>query len=181
MLKYDNNKSENNSKNYIEIEKKIQNNINVFSEKINLQIIKFNEIITELDLNKSLVHELYINYSNAKLNKDSRISKEYIYKDNHAFVNFFKGIANVGIFIRNQWNEKQKIENNLNDYFSEIKVLVENIQEEYNSEIDLIKSEILNKIDNNLRNNNNKFEEIKNQRYEYYKIKAKYLKIIEPI
>ena len=141
---------------------------NVFSEKINQQIIKFNEIITELDLNVNLVHELYINYSKAKLNKDSRISKYYIYEDNQVFINFLKGIINIGIYINNQRNEKQKIEKNLNDYFSEIKVLVENIHEEYNSEIDLIKSEILNKIDNN----NNKFEEIKNQRQEYYKIKA---------
>ena len=132
-------------------------------------------------MNKSLVHYIYINYSKAELNKDSRIGKYYTYEDNQGFINFFKGIANVGIFIINQRNEKQKIENNLNDYFSEIKVLVENIQEEYNSEIDLIKSEILNKIDNNLRNNNNKFEEIKNQRQEYYKIKAEYLKFIESI
>ena len=181
LLKYDNNKSENKLENYYKIEIEIQNNINVFSKKINQQIIKFNEIITELDLNVNLVHELYINYSKAKLNKDSRISKYCIYEDNKVFINFLKGIINIGIYINNQRNEKQKIENNLNDYFSEIKVLVENIQEEYNSEIDLIKSEILNKIDNNLRNNNNKFEEIKNQRQEYYKIKAEYLKFIESI
>ena len=138
--------------------------------------LNLKNFIEELDLNKSLVHTLYTKYSKAK-----RINKKYIYGDNKRFVNFYKGIANVGISIRNQWNEKHKIEKNFNDYFSDIKILIENIQEEYNSEIELIKIEILNKIDNDLRNNINKFEEIKNQREEYNKINIVYLKIIIPI
>lgn len=180
FLKYKYNTSENNSKNYIEIEKKIQNNINDFSEKINQQIIKFNEIIKELDLNNSLIKELNINYSEAKLNKDSRIKEEYIYGD-QSFLNFFKGIANVGISIKNWWSEKQKIENNFNDYFSDISNLINNFQETYNSLIKSIKNSIIKKIDGDLRNNNNNFEGIKNHREEYKIIKAEYLKILELI
>ena len=181
--KYDNDTTENNYKNYIEIEKKIQNNINDFSEKINQQIIKFNDIIKELDLNNinnSLIKELNINYSKAKLNKDSRIKEEYIYGD-QSFLNFFKGIANVGISIKNWWSEKQKIENNFNDYFSYISNLINNFQETYNSLIKSIKDSIIKKIDDDLRNNNNNFEGIKNHREEYKIIKAEYLKILELI
>ena len=179
--KYNNDKNENNSKNYIKIENKIQNNINDFSEKINQQIIKFNKIIKELDLNNNIVKEININYSEVKLNKDSRIKQNYIYEDNNGFINFFKGIANVGISIKNWWNEKQKIENNFNDYFSNISDLINNFQETYNSQIKSIKNSIVNKIDDDLRNNNNNFEGIKNHREEYKVIKAEYIKILELI
>lgn len=154
--------------------------INDFSKKINQQIIKFNEIIKELDLNNSLIKELNINYSEAKLNKDSRIKEEIINED-QSFFNFFNDITNVFISIQNWWNEKQKIENNFNDYFSDISNLINNFQETYISQIKSIKNSILKKIDDDLRNNNNNFEGIKNHREEYKIIRAEYLKILELI
>jgi len=178
--KYDNN-SEKISEFYIEFEMKIQKNINDFSEKINQQIIKFNEKATKLNLKNSLVKELNINYSEKKLNKDSRISQNYILEDDDNVLNLFKGIANIGINIRNWWSKKKKIENNIDEYFSDISDLINNFQETYNSEIKSIKNTLLKIINDNLRNNNNNFEGIKNHREEYEKIKAEYLKILESI
>ena len=178
---YAQNHSENNSKNYKEIEDKIQNNIDNFSKKINQQIIKFNKIVKELNLKNSLVKELYINYSEKKINQNSKVFQEYIYEDDESLVNFFKIIANQGINIRNWWCEKKKIENNLNDYFSDISDLINNFEKTYNSEISEIKNSLFNKLDYDIRNNNNKFEGIKNHREEYEKIKKEYLNIIESI
>ena len=77
--------------------------------------------------------------------------------------------------------KKKKIENNLNDYFSDISDLINKFEKTYNSEISEIKNSLFNKLDYDIRNNNNKFEGIKNHREEYEKIKKEYLNIIESI
>ena len=81
-------------------------------------------------------------------------------------------------YIHNKRKEKQKIEENFNEYINEINGLIQNCEDTYISEIESINSLILKKINDNLSANNSEFEGIKKNRAEYDEIKNKYYNII---
>ena len=81
-------------------------------------------------------------------------------------------------YIHNKRKEKQKIEDNFNEYINEINGLIQNCEDTYISEIESINTLILKKINDNLSANNNEFEGIKKNRADYTEIKNKYYKII---
>ena len=174
---YSTNKKVNNVDYFTEIERKIQSNINEFLTKINEEIFKFYNIFEKLGIKEKNNTKININYKEKSLNKDSRISKEFVYKDS-VVANIFKGIGNIFISLRNWINEKEQIEKNFKDYLDEINILISNCEETYKNEINIKKNIISKKIEDNLSANKNNFDGIKNNRDEYEAIKTNYYKII---
>ena len=165
-------------KEFDELEKNIQNNINEFSQALEGQQKKLNEIIDKLKINNKIDKNLKMDFSTIILNKNSDITEYYKLYDNDGLTNFFKGISNFFISIHNWKNERKKIEKNIDDYLSEINDLIKNRINTYKEEIQSRKNALLTKIVNNLEINSTTFEGIEANRDEYEKIKKEYLNII---
>lgn len=160
------------------LEKNIQNNINEFSQDVEGQQKKLNEMIDKLKINNKIYKNLKIDFSTIVLNKNTDISEYFKYGDDD-FTKIVKKILNIFISIHNWRNERIKIEKNIDDYLREINALIKNCIRTYEEEIQSRKNDLLKIIDNNLKINSNTFEEIKANRAEYEKIKKDYFKILK--
>ena len=146
------------------------------SKKVNEQLNYFNDIIEALNIQNESIKGININYSEKILNKNSKVIDPFQYKD--GLFDIFRWIGNCAIYIHNKRKEKQKIEDNFNEYINEINGLIQNCEDTYISEIESINTLILKKINDNLSANNNEFEGIKKNRAEYDEIINKYYNII---
>lgn len=175
--KYKSNREQRDYENFCTLEKNLQDNINEFIKHLLSHQQKLIPIAKKLKILDKIKKCHGINLSTISLNKDYRISKIYE-SDNNAFVDFFKGIGNFFINIRNYFNEKEQIEKNIDNYIREINDLINNYINTYEEEIKSKTNEIMNKIDYNLEINRNTFDGIKGNSDKYKEIKNEYFRIL---
>ena len=171
---YCNDRDNNNLKELDKLEKEIKKSFDSYINYMNIQIGKFNQINLKLNI---LITSRIKNYYSIILDRNCNKYDELSYSDN-TIINIFKGILNVFISIRNRFNEKDLISENLSKYFLKITDLLNKYENTFIKTITSIKKEISKKINENIINVTTDFNKIKNKKSQYEKIKEEFNSII---